>query len=290
MCKFEGNGLVPSAHRFERITDVPVARGLHIFRYVSAADGLLPPKAYVSATPESEGVVDVVCDPNSEPGVLNAPGCALVLRAARTAEIKVGLLRGGDGRSLEATFRLEALAADAPNAGASVASPESPSATQRNIEIGFLAHLAMRGDVICARGVWAGGPTAPAAIEGLEFRSNDPEALRIEAQVLSRNGTNRWSGWIPSGDFLGSRGRRQPISGLRLRLRGSEAARYELDAEALFLGATVTGGSGPEIEFTGPGGADPLVGLKLDLKSRARTSANGRVEQQRWNNSVAVIT
>ena len=279
--------MLTSAHRFERITNVPVARGLHIFRYVSAADSVFPPRAYVIAPPESETHLEIICDPASEPGQMAAPGSALVVRAARTGDIQVGLVRGGDGRSLEATFRLEPLVSESTSA--QVANPPAaviPPA-QRNIEIGFLAHLAMRGDILCERGVWAGGPAAPAAIEGLGFRSNGPEALRIEAQCLTRDGSNRWSRWVPSGEFLGSRGRRQPIVGLRLRLRGSEAARLDLEAEALFLAATILAGEGPEIEFVGPSGADPLVGLRVDLKPRVPAFANARGEPSRWIHSVA---
>ncbi len=58
------------------------------------------------------------------------------------------------------------------------------------------------------------------------------------------------------------------MTGLRLKLVGSEAGRYEIEAEALFLGSPVSVQQGAEVEFSSAGGRDPLVGLRVGFRPR----------------------
>ena len=55
------------------------------------------------------------------------------------------------------------------------------------------------------------------------------------------------------------------MTGLRLKVVGAASLGFELEGEALFLGAAILRGRGPDLEFVSAGGLDPLVGLRLRL-------------------------
>ena len=59
------------------------------------------------------------------------------------------------------------------------------------------------------------------------------------------------------------------LTGVRFKLVGSEAGRYDIVGEVLFLGTPKISAKGPEIEFVGPGELDPMIGLKLALAERS---------------------
>ena len=91
----------------------------------------------------------------------------------------------------------------------------------------ILGHLSRRGDVEVAAGEWLGGPQLPRAIEGLEIRAPQGSNTRIEMQVLVGTDPPRWLDWVAHGVFVGTRQRALPLSGIRLRLVGSDADRFE---------------------------------------------------------------
>jgi len=124
----------------------------------------------------------------------------------------------------------------------------------------------MRGDVEAAEDQWIAGPNAPAPVEGLLVRSEDNALLAVEMQALIA-GAQQWTGWTSAGGFVGTRGRGLPLLALRLRLAGADASQLELIAEALFLGATTVAKAGRQIEFASSTGSDPLVGLKLGVRT-----------------------
>jgi hypothetical protein len=190
--------------------------------------------------------------------MLQRPGDCVVLRAERASEVVVGLRRGSSDGSLDASFRLEAIVlADEP---AAVSRPAVESAP-----LSFLAHLANVGDASFAQNVWAGGPDAPAAIEGLQIVSQGAAAA-LEMQVLVGSRPPRWSEWVGAGQYAGSRGHGLPLVGVRLRLK-PESVGVEIAAEALFLGALVAAQRGRQIEFVSESGVDPLVGVKFAVQT-----------------------
>jgi hypothetical protein len=171
---------------------------------------------------------------------------------------------------LDASFRLEPiiLADEAP-----VAQPVSaPAPAPAPVSLSFVAHLANRGDTAFAQNVWAGGPDAPAAVEGLQI-SAEGGAAALEMQVLVGSRPPRWSEWVSSGQYAGTRGHGLPLVGVRLRLR-PEAAGVEIAAEALFLGALVATQRGRQVEFVSPSGVDPLVGVKFAIQVVQGTGVN----------------
>jgi hypothetical protein len=203
--------------------------------------------------------------PGRDKGMLQRPGDCLVLRADRASDVVIGLRRGSADGSLEASFRLEpvVLADEAPAAARPAAEPAPLS---------FLAHLANVGDAQFGQSVWAGGPDAPAAVEGLQI-VGDGAAAPLEMQVLVGSRPPRWSDWVGAGQFAGTRGHGLPLVGVRLRLK-PEAAGVEIAAEALFLGALVATQRGRQVEFVSGSGVDPLVGVKFAVQAVQDTAAS----------------
>ena len=259
-------GVAEAEDKYERGSTLTVARGLHVFRYVAFQGAGVP--AIARLIPPSDGVT-LMDAPGRGNGYLQRPGDCVVLRADRASEVVVGLRRGSADGSLEASFRLEALAltddtatfrADAATAASRPAGVSTDSAA-----LSFIAHLANRGDVPFGQNVWAGGPDLPAAVEGLEILG-DAKSAPLQMQVLVGSRPPRWSEWVGAGQYAGTRGHGLPLLGLRLRVTPG-ATGSEVAAEVLFLGALVATQRGRQVEFLSGSGVDPLVGVKIGLQS-----------------------
>jgi len=260
--------------KYDRGSTLAVARGLHIFRYINFQGAGVP--AVARLIPPNAGVT-LLDMPGRERGTLQRPGDCLVLRAERASDIVVGLRRGSPDGSLDASFRLEpiVLAEDAPAAPVVRVEASSPAPLSSLAPLSFLAHLANLGDTPFAQGVWAGGPDAPAAIEGIQIVAEGGGAP-VEMQVLVGSRPPRWSEWVGAGQYAGTRGHGLPLVGVRLRLR-PEAATVEIAAETLFLGALVSSQRGRTVEFISPSGVDPLVGVRIAVESVQQADANQAV-------------
>ena len=254
----------------ERETTTNIERGLYLLRYTSGAARGVSPVAMVRSAPGNEAFVEIISAPGSVTGFFSCPGECAVIRAERTAQLTIKIMRQNVGASMDAVFQLEpvggvervgvsaAMAAGSSNA-------VSPSLFGDGVKFRLLAHVSRRGDVDVGAGEWVAGPNAPAAIEGLEIRGSANSALRLELQPQVATTPPRWLDWVSPGGFAGTRGRGLPLAGVRVRLAGIDASRFVLSAEALFLGSAIQSKRGREIELVGSPGGDPLVGLKLDV-------------------------
>jgi hypothetical protein len=123
-------------------------------------------------------------------------------------------------------------AQDTPAAGAQAAN----DAKQAEI----VAHVQTRGDVSTKLGEWMGEPGSKNWIEGFAVSPSSmvgPGDIEYQA-VLGRG----WlSPWAEGGQYCGSRGMSLPILGLRMRLRGEAADRYDCIVEASFVDGTKIG-------------------------------------------------
>jgi hypothetical protein len=77
--------------------------------------------------------------------------------------------------------------------------------------------------------------------------------------------------------FAGSRGRNQPLLGLRLRLTGDLAHRFTINADTLFLGSPILTKRGREVECVSYAGRDPLVGFRFEICPERRLSVRPSV-------------
>lgn len=254
----------------ESATTTSVGRGLYLLRYVSGAVSGRSPVAIVRPAPGSEPFIEVISAPGVVSGFLARPGDCLVVRAEQPGSLSVKLIRQSSGESIDASLRLEPIAAVEASFAPAPARAAEPAPSRREAEGGIqlrlCGHVARRGDVEVSAAQWVAGPGAPAAIEGIEIRGAFPAGVRIETQALVATNPPRWLDWASAGAFAGTRGRAMPLAGLRLRLGGEAASRYVLRADALFLGSAIVTKRGREVELVGSGVADPLVGFRLDIE------------------------
>jgi len=104
----------------------------------------------------------------------------------------------------------------------------------------MVAHIQERGDVGAHLGDWLGEAGSKKWIEGFGIAPTQlitPKDLEYQA-VLGKG----WlSPWVEGGQFCGSRGMALPILGLRLRLRGEAADKYDAFYSASFVDGTAVG-------------------------------------------------
>src|SRR5579875_1724502 len=116
----------------------------------------------------------------------------------------------------------------APAPGVSGAVPET------------LAHVQIRGDVGASLGEWVGERGSKRWIEGFAItpqRFISPQDIEYQG-VLGRG----WlSPWVEGGQLCGSRGMALPILGMRLRLRGEAAEKFDCEYSATFTDGTSVG-------------------------------------------------
>ncbi len=130
----------------------------------------------------------------------------------------------------------QAMAAPAPAKPA----PEAAPAPSKSGEI--VAHVQGRGDVTSSLDDWMGEPGSKRWVEGFSVSPKGPVGPGdIEYQAVLGRG---WlSPWAEGGQYCGSRGMSLPILGLRLRLRGDAADRFDCIVQASFVDGTEVGPS-----------------------------------------------
>ncbi len=133
---------------------------------------------------------------------------------------------------------------EAPGAGAepqnTPAAAAQPTGEEAEGSAEIVAHIQGRGDVVARLGTWMGEPDSKRWIEGFavtprsEIGPND-----VEYQAVLGRG---WlSPWAEGGQYCGSRGMSLPILGLRMRLRGEAAERFDCVVSASFVDGTKVG-------------------------------------------------
>jgi hypothetical protein len=128
-----------------------------------------------------------------------------------------------------------AAAAAPPRPAGPAAAPARPQAVME-----MVAHIQERGDVGAMLGDWLGEKGSKRWIEGFGIAPTKlltPKDLEYQA-VLGKG----WlSPWVEGGQFCGSRGMALPILGLRLRLRGDAAEKYDAFYAASFTDGSAVG-------------------------------------------------
>lgn len=251
-----------------------VSRGLFVLRYVSSRGGIEAPEVMISPAPGPR--VEIIAADSIPHPVLRMPGDAVVIRTEQDASILATVMPVRQGGSRDAQLVFERVSQSsglsAPQVPAAREPWFAPVATAPVVSSpAVLAHVARRGDVTIAPGEWICGPQLPMVIEGLQLSwTNRPQDVDIVIGCTVNARGRRVIAPAPSGVFVGTRGKAAPIVGLSLTLTGSGAAKYRLSAEALFLGSPVQGQEGQTLEFAGPSGLEPLVGLRLAIEAAAR--------------------
>ena len=187
-------------------------------------------------------------------GYLNgAADAALVRVTDGPAQILVTVYQAATGTDTAPRLQVLRLADDAQAAGRAVAGtalPPSgpvpagaapPGQGQQRLMPDMVAHVQIRGDIGAGLGEWIGDRGSKRWIEGFAIApQNGPVSPKdIEYQAVLGRG---WlSPWVEGGQLCGSRGMALPILGLRLRLRGEAAEKFDCEYSATFTDGTAVG-------------------------------------------------
>jgi hypothetical protein len=246
-----------------------IDRGLFVLRYSATDNDPSPPT--VTVTPDDTGIdVRFVLHPDREEAVLWKPGTALVVQAERQAQLRVEVKATDANGFSSATVRLEELTQGTPGKEIEIKSWDDWDQTSLPEQVGgklrVIGHVAGVGDVSVQADEWIAGPKAPSRIEGIVLHwANKPAGLTVRYAVKFERATAAESAPVELGTFAGSRGRAMPLVGIMLELSGPQAARFEVTAEALFLGAPVSRANGQRVVLKGSTGREPLVGLRINV-------------------------
>jgi len=197
------------------------------------------PGVRISLPPGPIGRPDQVSISTFRPdGWMNGSGdAALVKVAAGPAQVLVTIYQAPnakDGSPNLQVLRLLEPPAAAPGQAAGAAAATAPKLMD------MVAHIQERGDVGALIGEWLGETGSKRWIEGFAVAPGGMMSPKdIEYQAVLGKG---WlSPWVEGGQFCGSRGMALPILGLRLRLRGEAAEKFDAFYAASFIDGSSVG-------------------------------------------------
>jgi hypothetical protein len=200
------------------------------------ASGL--PGVRISLPPGATDKSDVVSISTfRDDGWLNGSDSAALIRVANgPAQVLVTVYQAPtatpDSAPRLQVMRLGADPAAEARASAEVAAPGNTD---------IVAHVQRTGDLPSRIGEWTGTRGSRLWIEGFGVTPHSeglkPEDLEYQG-VLGRG----WlSPWIEGGKFCGSRGMALPLLGLKVRLKGAAAKRYDCSYSATFVDGSAVG-------------------------------------------------
>ena len=238
--------------------------GLYILRYVTARASNDPPYIDVHPATADNGEVSFLAGPGVRGNRLAAPGSYILVQTQRPCSLDLAIFAARRDGSVDAQVQLQRITTNHDAIDEVTARPVVPTKSLTGLEV--LAHVAHRGDILGKPGDWVCGPNMPMPIEGLSIHWPDrPPGVELNCAVTSGTGPQQRSKDVAAGNFVGTRGKFNPITGLSLELRGPNATDHLLDASALFLGAQVVSQDGSRIKLVGPTGREPLLGLRLSV-------------------------
>ena len=168
---------------------------------------------------------------------------------APAATVAEGLAAAGQGREVAQGARGAVSAAPvqgappSPTMAARAAEPVAVPASAAGIsaaEAEVAAHVQGRGDVLTRLDEWMGERGSQRWIEGFAIAPRQP-VTRDDIEYQAVLGRGWLSPWSDGGHYCGSRGMALPILGLRVRLRGPAAERFDLRVSATFVDGTAIG-------------------------------------------------
>ena len=256
---------------------LPVPVGLHVMRYVSAADQKRPPAVIVAPKPDEADGLELVFSPGAAHDVLERVGDCVVILARQAAAVMVTTASHVAARSDDVELRLERLdaARDPARPQAPAAPPVQDRAAGTNSGLDphagifeIQGHIQRRGDCTAGSDGWLGAAGAVDRIEafGVSWQRPAP-GLRLHYGCTLEDGAQHVAK-LP-GQLVGSRGRSLGIAQLQFELGGKRAAEFELVVNASFQGGAVRTVTGRQVAVAGPTGAERLTGLRVGLREVA---------------------
>lgn len=254
--------------------------GLYVARYTKSAVEQSAPIVELKAEEPAPPGFAIVSVPGKPLNLLADVGDAAVILAPARGELCIVAYARTPRGPVDATVTLEPLgknvrAAVRDNSPVEQDLAESVAQPAQSwpLDIDVLGHVAGRGDVWVKGGEWIAGPQDPARIEGLSIdiapQPNAPDLVYgvIRASRDNPAASRQVEKMLPAGSFAGSRGRATPVTGLKLQLRGRSRATHVIVAQVLFLGAPPMKKQGADLNFLGPTGREPIIGLAISVNA-----------------------
>ena len=155
---------------------------------------------------------------------------------------------------------------------AAAAAGAVPGPGQQRALPDVVAHVQIRGDIGSSLGEWIGERGSKRWIEGFAIAPQKGPVTPQEIEYQAVLGRGWLSPWVEGGQLCGSRGMALPILGLRLRLRGEAAEKFDCEYSATFTdGSTV--GPVPAGESCEADSLAPIEAFQIVLRPRAEASA-----------------
>lgn len=252
--------------RFATVS-LSVKPGLHVLRYVSAADMARPPRVVIHRKPgASEGLSLLF-----SPGVVDATLARLedmaVISAATDGELLVTTMAGPLTVSTDVELKLEPIGA--PGARAPSArgrqKPSEPPPAEKAGYLQLAGHVQHVGDTRADADGWLGASSGKSRLEAFALSWNASiKGVRLH-YGCEMNGRGRQMARVP-GELVGTRGQATPLTRVFLELKGSQAGAWAFVATAAFAGSAPRTLTGNRIELAGPTGQEALVGLKIEVR------------------------
>jgi hypothetical protein len=244
---------------------VDIGRGIFLVRYADAEDEAWPPTVTVSPDAESEEHISLLLHPDHRDPVLWQPGACLVVRASSPGRLSIAVKPSVINGSAAATVKVEPLL-QRTAAPAVLAGKHNGSSSDVD-DFRVLGHIAGIGDVVAHANEWLAGPSAPSRIEGISIAwPGKPDDLQFRYAVQTAKAQSISGRMLELDSFAGTRGKALAIVGITLEISGISASNFQLEAEAIFLGAPTIRIVGRRIVLSGPTGREPLVGLRVGLE------------------------
>ena len=213
-------------------------------------------------------------------GWLNAEGDATLVRIRnQPAQVLVTIYQLANMPEAAPRLQVRQLLAANDMPPAMPAQPPAPAQTAAPVQplqetLDIVAHIQSRGDVGAKFGDWLGERGSGMWVEGFSIAAPEgiaPADITYQA-VLGRG----WlSPWMEAGEYCGSRGMALPLLGLRVRLTGAAAERYELSCSASFVGGALAGPVGND-ETCEAETLAPLEAMQIVLTPRTRKSGRAK--------------
>jgi hypothetical protein len=230
--------------------------------------------------PDSAGLpgVRITLPPNAPAGVsiasfradgwLSGPADAAVVRVTEPhAQLLVTIYQ--NIASTDAAPRLQVIRLGEESAAQNRQAAQVPVAPRTRPEV--VAHQQVKGDVGSMLGEWIGDRGSKRWIEGFMIIPRDhlsPSEIEYQA-VLGRGWLSPWS---EGGSLCGSRGMSLPILGLRVRLKGPAAEKYDVTYEASFVDGSTAAATGAG-EACEAESLSPLEAFRIAIDERPAARA-----------------
>jgi hypothetical protein len=246
---------------------LPVKKGLHVLRYVSATDMVRPPRVLVMGKPgENEGL-SLLFSPDAAESTLARFDDCVAIRATRPAMLMITSMTDPLGISTDVELKLEPIdrVERAATREPAITAPELPVAAPGRFIVE--AHLQKQGATRSTASGWVGSASGEDRLDcfGVSWRQPVKGArLSYGCEMLGRG---RQVARVP-GQIVGAKGQATPIVRVFFELSGSNAQAFEFVLTAAFKGAPSRTVSGTKVELSGPTGQEALVGFSVDLREK----------------------